>query len=486
MSWPATVSELSDQLQSKQVSAVEVAEESIRRIDAADDRIGAFLSTADPEKLLEDAARVDQARHRDEHPSPLAGVPIAVKDNIAVEGQPLTCGSRILADYSPPYTSTAVQRLQQAGLLIVGKTNMDEFGFGSSTENSAFKVTANPRDLGRVPGGTSGGSAASVAAGMVPWALGTDTGGSVRQPASLCGVVGMRPSYGRVSRYGLVAYASSMDQIGPFANCVADAAALLEIVMGADPCDSTCLPGRAPDLSSDAPASLKIGVPEEYHSEGCDPSVSAVVDAAVAGIEELGWETKTVSLPLTRYALDAYYLIASVEAASNLGRYDGVRYGHRAADRASWLEMLSATRTEGFGAEAKRRIMLGTFASSSGYYDEYYLNALRVRTLLVDEFVGAFEDVDLLLSPVSPSTAWPIGQRTADPMAMYLSDVFSVPVALAGIPAIVIPAGDDEDGLPVGVQIAGPAGGDALVVGAARRLEQALGYELGRGFSPVG
>jgi aspartyl-tRNA(Asn)/glutamyl-tRNA(Gln) amidotransferase subunit A len=470
-----SVRDLSDQLESRQISAVELTRLCLDRILDRDDEVGAFLSTPEPEDVLAEAERVDEARGAGRHPSPLAGIPIAIKDNIAVEGHPLTCGSRILEGYRPPYTGTAAQRLREAGLIVVGKTNMDEFGFGSSTENSAFQVTRNPRDLERVPGGTSGGSAAAVAAGMVPWALGTDTGGSVRQPASLCGVVGMRPSYGRVSRYGLVAYASSMDQIGPLANSVADTATLLSVVNGPDPCDSTTLPEPPPDLDLDA-RSLRIGIPHEYRSDQCDPAIQAVVDRTVETVEALGWRAEAVGLPLTRYALSAYYLIASVEASSNLGRYDGVRYGNRAPEARSWSEMLASTRTEGLGAEAKRRIMLGTFASSSGYYDEYYLNALRVRTMIMREFEQAFEKVDLLLSPVSPTTAWPLGQRTEDPLSMYLSDVYSVPVALAGIPAIVIPVADDPQGLPVGLQLAGPARADSLVVGAAKRLEEALQY----------
>lgn len=473
----ASATELSAQLERREVSALELAEDALRRIAATDPQVESFLSIVDADRLLESARAVDRARAGGRHPSPYAGIPIAVKDNIAVEGEPLTCGSQILSGYRPPYTATAVQRLEDAGLLVVGKTNMDEFGFGSSTENSAFKVTRNPRDLSRVPGGTSGGSAASVAAGMVPWAIGTDTGGSVRQPASLCGIVGMRPTYGRVSRYGVVAYASSMDQIGPLAGGVDDAAALLGIMAGADPCDSTCLPEAAPSLEAER-RPLTVGIPDEYHADDCDPAVRRALDEAVEALADLEWTAMPVALPLTRYALSAYYLIASVEAASNLGRYDGVRYGHRSRDPSSWLEMLATTRSEGFGAEAKRRIMLGTFASSSGYYDEYYLNALRVRTLIVREFADAFAAADVLLSPVSPSPAWPIGQRTQDPLSMYLSDVFSVPAALAGIPAMVIPAGDDDAGLPIGLQIAGPARGDALVVAAARRLEEALAYPV--------
>jgi aspartyl-tRNA(Asn)/glutamyl-tRNA(Gln) amidotransferase subunit A len=469
-----SVRRLSAQLQSREISAVELAQACLDRILTLDGEIGAFLSVREPESVIAEAEEVDALRSRGQDPSPFAGIPIAIKDNIAVEGQPLTCASRILENYRPPYSATAVRRLQDAGLIVIGKTNMDEFGFGSSTENSAFKVTKNPRSLERVPGGTSGGSAAAVAAGMVPWAIGTDTGGSVRQPASLCGVVGMRPSYGRVSRFGLVAYASSMDQIGPLANNVEDAAALLGLITGHDPCDSTSAPEGPPDTQGEVGA-LRIGIPEEYRSDDCEPAIRGEVDQAIAGVESLGWRAVPVNLPLTKYALSAYYLIASVEASSNLSRYDGVRYGKRVPGR-SWPEMLFSTRSENFGVEAKRRIMLGTFASSSGYYDEYYLNALRVRTMLVREFDKAFEEVDLLLSPVSPTTAWPLGHRIHDPMSMYLSDVYSVPVALAGIPAMVVPVGNDPMNLPIGLQIAGPAMGDALVVKAGRSLEQMLEY----------
>ena len=484
MSHPRTACELSEQLESGEISARELVEESLDRMAAADGKVGAFLSTVDRDKLISVAEGVDRSRRRGEQASPFAGMPVAVKDNIAVAGQGLTCGSRILAEYVAPYDATAVERLRAAGLIVVGKTNMDEFGFGSSTENSAFQLTRNPHDPNRIPGGTSGGSAAAVAAGFVPWALGTDTGGSVRQPASLCGVVGFRPSYGRVSRYGLVAYASSMDQIGPFGSCVEDVAALLSIVMGPDPRDSTCLPERLESLSVELPR-LTVGIPGEYRTGDCDPAVLETLDSTVEAVERLGWRTASVSLPLTPYALSAYYLISSVEASSNLGRYDGVRYGHRTQSGESWYDELSVTRTEGFGREAKRRIMLGTFASSSGYYDEFYDTARRARTLLAREFATAFEKVDLLLSPVSPSTAWEIGERTEDPLRMYLSDIFSVPVALAGIPAMVIPAGDDHDGLPVGMQLAGPALADDLVLSASRLLEGEIAYPRNRGLGPA-
>jgi aspartyl-tRNA(Asn)/glutamyl-tRNA(Gln) amidotransferase subunit A len=461
-----------DALAAGEVSSGELLDASFAAIDAHEDEIHAFVSLSDRDELKQRASAIDEQRRRGETVAPFAGVPIAVKDNIAVAGERLTCGSRMLADYVTPFSATVVERLHDAGLLIVGKTNMDEFGFGSSTENSAFEPTRNPRDLSTVPGGSSGGSAAAVAAGVVPWALGTDTGGSVRQPASLCGTVGLRPSYGRVSRYGVVAYSSSMDQVGPLASSVEDAAALLAIIAGPDPQnDATTLPHEDSQPRS---GPLRIGVPEEYLGPECDPAVLSAIEHVSQTAAALGWSVSPMSLPMTKFALSAYYLIASVEAASNLERYDGVRYGHRAADAHSWAEMLTRTRTEGFGEEAKRRIMLGTFASSAGYDEEYYIQACKVRTLVVEEFAAAFSDFDVILSPVSPTTAWPLGERLADPMTMYLSDVHSVPAALAGVPAIVIPAGDDADGLPVGVQLCGPRHRDSLVLSAARDLERAL------------
>jgi aspartyl-tRNA(Asn)/glutamyl-tRNA(Gln) amidotransferase subunit A len=467
-----TATQMRDALADGEVSSVELIDSTFAAIDARDAEIHAFLSLSDRDALRERARTIDEQRHRGDSVPPFAGVPIAIKDNIAVAGQRLTCGSRMLADYVTPFSATVVERLQQVGLLVVGKTNMDEFGFGSSTENSVFEPTRNPRDPSRVPGGSSGGSAAAVAAGLVPWALGTDTGGSVRQPASLCGTVGFRPSYGRVSRYGVVAYSSSMDQVGPLAASVEDAAALLAIVAGPDPeNDATTLPHEE---SQPTFAPLRIGVPDEYLGAECEPAVLAAIEHVSQVAESLGWSVARMSLPMTKFALSAYYLIASVEAASNLERYDGVRYGHRAADAQSWAEMLTRTRTEGFGEEAKRRIMLGTFASSAGYDEEYYIQACKVRTLVVSEFAAAFDDFDAILSPVSPTTAWPLGERLSDPMTMYLSDVHSVPAALAGVPAIVIPATDDADGLPVGVQLCGPRHKDSLVLSAARELERAL------------
>jgi aspartyl-tRNA(Asn)/glutamyl-tRNA(Gln) amidotransferase subunit A len=473
MSFPATAAQMSDALQAREISSVELVETSLASIDARDSQIGAFISLTDPDELHGEARRIDDARARGETLPAFAGVPIAIKDNIATAGQRLTCGSRMLEHYSTPFSASAVTRLQEAGLLIVGKTNMDEFGFGSSTENSAFFPTRNPCALDRVPGGTSGGSAAAVAAGFVPWALGTDTGGSVRQPAALCGVVGVRPSYGRVSRSGVVSYSSSMDQIGPLTRTVGDAASLLSIVAGEDPLDAT----TAPDpfvAGARADTQLKVGVPDEYLGAECDQPVRAAVERAAIACERLGWSVASASLPLTAHALAAYYIIASVEAAANLERYDGVRYGLRSERSRSWTEMLTETRTEGFGSEAKRRIMLGTFASSAGYEDEYYGRACRVRSLLITEFASAFERFDVLLSPVSPTTAWPLGERVGNPMRMYLSDVYSVPASLAGIPAAVIPAGHDQDELPLGVQLCGPRLADAALLAAAGALEDAI------------
>lgn len=471
---PLVAKEMSDALGSKELSSSELLQSTFDAVDERDPELRAFISFTDRDQLFESAHVVDRARARGASMPKFAGVPIAVKDNLAVAGQQLTCGSRMLEEYVPPYSATSVARLREAGLLIIGKTNMDEFGFGSSTENSAFFPTRNPRAPDRVPGGTSGGSAAAVAAGLVPWALGTDTGGSVRQPASLCGTVGIRPSYGRVSRYGLVAYASSMDQVGTFASTVDDAAALLEMIMGSDPHDGTTLREPPPNLHESTP-SLRIGVPMEYLGSACDEAVAAAVDDAAKAVEQLGWKVSRVSLPLTEHALAAYYVIASVEAASNLGRYDGVKYGHRVAGADSYDEMVNATRTGGFGGEAKRRILLGTFAATAGYYDDYYGQACRVRTRLIQEFADVFRDVDLLMSPVSPSTAWPLGERVQDPLKMYLSDVYSVPAALAGLPAAVIPTGCDSSGLPIGLQFAGPRMADHVVIGGCRALESHLG-----------
>jgi aspartyl-tRNA(Asn)/glutamyl-tRNA(Gln) amidotransferase subunit A len=455
-------------------SAVEVVDESLAAIDAADAEINAFnLVTADEARAA--AAAIDSAVAAGDDPGPLAGVPVAVKDNHCIRGIPTTCSSRILEGWRPPYDATVIERLAAAGAVVIGKTNLDEFAMGSSTENSAFGPTRNPRDPSRVPGGSSGGSAAAVAAGFAPLALGSDTGGSIRQPASLCGVVGMKPTYGLVSRYGLVAFASSLDQIGPFAATVEDAAVLLQAIAGHDPMDTTSIPEPVPDLVGglrDGVDGLRVGIVRELVSEGVAPVVAGAVEAAAQALEHAGAKVDDASVPATVYGLSAYYLIAPAEASSNLARYDGVRYGQR-VDAGSTADMNEATRTAGFGDEVKRRIMLGTYALSAGYYDAYYGKALKVRTLIVRDFEAAYERFDLLLSPTSPTTAFPLGERVEDPLAMYLSDVCTIPSNLAGHPAISVPFGADADGLPIGVQVLGPPLEEARLLQAAQALEEA-------------
>jgi aspartyl-tRNA(Asn)/glutamyl-tRNA(Gln) amidotransferase subunit A len=422
---------------------------------------------------------------------PLAGVPIAIKDIFTTEGIPTTAGSKILDGYRPPYTATAVRRLAEAGARVLGKTNMDEFAMGSSNENSAYGPVLNPWDRGRVPGGSSGGSAAAVAGGLAPAALGTDTGGSIRQPAALCGIVGLKPTYGAISRFGMIAFASSLDQCGPLTRDVVDAALLLGVLEGKDPLDSTsvgldggvALPTRE-DLSG-----LRFGVPREIGKAALDPGVRAVFEATVARIEELGGEIAEIALPHAEHGISAYYVIAPAEASSNLARYDGVRYGQRIDGGGDLVEMYEATRSQGFGAEVKRRIMLGTYALSSGYYDAYYGQAQKVRTRIAQDFDAAFENVDFVVTPTSPSVAFGLGEKTADPLAMYLNDFFTVPMSLAGIPAISIPAGlaapegaaAGAPQLPVGFQIAAPAFGEQKLLEAAHALEGALGFAAAAG-----
>jgi aspartyl-tRNA(Asn)/glutamyl-tRNA(Gln) amidotransferase subunit A len=423
---------------------------------------------------------------------PLAGVPIAIKDILTTEGIPTTAGSKILAGYRPPYTATAVRKLTAAGARVLGKTNMDEFAMGSSNENSAYGPVLNPWDRGRVPGGSSGGSAAVVAGGLAPAALGTDTGGSIRQPASLCGIVGLKPTYGAVSRFGMIAFASSLDQCGPLTRDVTDAALLLGVLQGKDPLDSTSVGLDGAQLalpSREDLAGLRFGVPKEIGEAALDPGVRAVFESAIARIEELGGEIAEVALPHAEHGISAYYVIAPAEASSNLARYDGVRYGVRAGGDADLIEMYERTRSEGFGAEVKRRIMLGTYALSSGYYDAYYGQAQKVRTRIAADFDAAFEAVDFVVTPTSPSVAFGLGEKTADPLAMYLNDFFTVPMSLAGIPAISIPAGlaapegsaPGAPGLPVGFQIAAPAFGEGKLLEAAHALEGALGFAAAAG-----
>jgi len=454
-------------------SATSVVEESLAAI-ASGAELAAF-NTVTAEAALARARRIDDAVAAGEDPGCLAGVPVALKDNICTRGVATTCSSRILEGWEPPYDATVVGRLNAAGGIVVGKTNMDEFAMGSSTENSAFGPTLNPCDPARVPGGSSGGSAAAVAAAMTPVALGSDTGGSIRQPAALCGVVGMKPTYGRVSRYGLVAFASSLDQIGPITCTVADAALVYSAIAGHDPLDSTSIPEPAGDMSGalgEGVAGLRVGIVAELSGEGIDGDVSARLGAAAESLASLGAEVGEVSVPAAVYGLSAYFLIAPAEASSNLARYDGVRYGLR-VPAATAADMNVATRTAGFGDEVKRRIMLGTFALSAGYYDAYYGKALKVRTLVLRDFAAAYERFDVLLAPTSPTVAFRFGERTGNPLAMYLSDACTVASNLAGHPAISVPAGSGADGLPVGVQVMAPALGEAVMFRAAAALERA-------------
>ncbi|MDI3299161.1 MAG: Asp-tRNA(Asn)/Glu-tRNA(Gln) amidotransferase subunit GatA [Bacillota bacterium] len=453
----------------------EIAELFVERAARLDGRVHAFL-TRTPERALEAAARADEAPG--EAPGPWAGVPVALKDNLVTRGLRTTCGSRMLADWVPPYTATAVERLEAAGLGCLGKTNMDEFAMGSSTEHSAFALTRNPLDLERVPGGSSGGSAAAVAAGMAPWALGSDTGGSIRQPAAYCGVVGLKPSYGRVSRYGLVAFASSLDQIGPITRDVRDAAVLLGLIAGHDPRDATSADRPVPDYLErleEGARGLRVGLPREYFGEGVQPGVREAVLAAARKLEREGARVEETELPSTRYALATYYVIAPAEASANLARYDGVRYGFRAPGARSYAELYDRTRQKGFGAEVRRRIMLGTYALSAGYYDQYYLKAQKVRTRIRQEFREAFERFDLLLTPTAPTVAFRLGE-VSDPLTMYMNDICTIPANLAGLPAISLPCGSAE-GLPVGVQLMAAPFEEALLLRAARALEAALALE---------
>lgn len=467
-----TAHELHARLAAGEIGAVEVARAFMDRIEAVEADVRSYI-TVTGEHLLRQAETVDAARRAGEALQPLAGLPMAVKDNIVTRGVATTCASRILEGFVPPYDATVYRKLRAAGACLAGKTNMDEFAMGSSCENSAFHPTHNPWDLKRVPGGSSGGSAAAVAAGEAVFALGSDTGGSIRQPASFCGIVGMKPTYGRVSRYGLVAFASSLDQIGPLTRDVTDCALVLNAISGHDPFDNTSAPQAVPDFTESLVADvrgLRVGVPREYFGEGIDPAVRGAVGAAVDLFAELGARVDECSLPHTEYALAAYYLIAPAEASSNLARYDGVRYGLR-VDGGDFVTMYKRTRQAGFGPEVRRRIMLGTYALSAGYYDAYYLKASQVRTLIRRDFDDAFSRYDVLLTPTSPVVAFKLGERAADPLAMYLADICTIPVNLAGLPAISIPCGFHE-GLPIGLQIIGRPFDEATVLRAAYTFEQ--------------
>ncbi len=468
-----TAADISRGVRQGTVSALEVVDGHLAAIDAVDGELHAFLT------VLHDAARadavaIDRAVEQGADPGPLAGVPVAVKDNLCTRGIPTTCSSRILEGWRPPYTATVVERLRAAGAVMVGKTNLDEFAMGSSTENSAFGPTRNPHDPSRVPGGSSGGSAAAVAAGLAPIAVGSDTGGSIRQPASLCGVVGMKPTYGTVSRYGLVAFASSLDQVGPFATTVADTALVFDVIGGGDPLDSTCLERPSPRSSatlSDGVSGVRVGLLSEL-MDGVDAGVAARVRQAAEALSAAGAEVEECSIPELRHGLPAYYLLATAEASSNLARYDGVRYGLR-VEAPTVEDMNARTRAAGFGAEVKRRVMLGTYALSAGYYDAYYGQAQKVRTLIVRAFDAAYQRFDVLLGATSPTTAFSLGDRVDDPWAMYVSDVCTVPSNLAGHPAISLPFGADDSGLPVGVQVLAPALGEPVMFRAAVVIEAA-------------
>ena len=466
--------EIRNAVNERKLSANEVARASLARISEVDSRVNAFI-TIEAEKALERAQLLDARIAGGEGPLPLAGVPVAVKDNICTRGLRTTCGSKILQSYVPPFDATAVARIERAGGLVIGKTNCDEFAMGSSTENSSFQPTRNPYDLDRVPGGSSGGSAVAVGAGMVPLALGSETGGSVRQPASFCNVVGLKPTYGRISRYGLIAFASSLDCIGAFAHSLPDLALLLGIVSGQDDRDATSARDPVPDYGSELTETvrgLRVGIPEEFFGQGIDPKVRSVIEEGIRNVEKLGCAIEHISLPHYDYAVADYYIIAPAEASSNLARYDGVRYGFRSSDAATLSEMYRGTRSGGFGAEVKRRIMIGTYALSSGYYDAYYLRAMRVRTLIKQDYEEAFRKVDAILTPVSPTAAFKIGERVNDPLAMYLSDVYTVTANLVGFPALSVPCGF-TDGLPVGLQIIGPHFEEATVLRLAHVFREA-------------
>ncbi len=468
-----TIQEAHDKLACKELTAVELTEAVFERIEKLNPALQAFLHLA-RKPALEQARTADIRRGQGED-TPLLGVPLAIKDVICVRGMPATAGSKILQGFAPPYDATAVARLRALGAVFLGKTNTDEFAMGSSTENSAYGVTHNPWDLTRVPGGSSGGSAAAVAADLCLGAFGTDTGGSIRQPASLCSVVGIKPSYGRVSRYGLIAFASSLDQIGPLAKNVRDAAILLRAIAGHDPLDSTTMPIEVPDYTAPLRTDLRgvrVGVPREYFIDGLQPEVEQAIRRAIDVMQSLGAEVREVSLPHTDFGLQVYYLIAPAEASANLARFDGVRYGLR-VDGGDILSTYKATRGQGFGPEVKRRIMIGTYALSTGYYDAYYLKAQKVRTLIKGDFDRAFQEVDVMACPTSPTTAFKIGEKVNDPLLMYLSDVFTLNQNLAGICGISLPCGFDAQGLPIGLQLNGPAFGEAKIIHAAYAYEQA-------------
>jgi aspartyl-tRNA(Asn)/glutamyl-tRNA(Gln) amidotransferase subunit A len=477
-----TIHETVAALRERAVTAVALVESYLSRIPAIDATLGAYLTVAG-EAARAQAAAVDEQLRRGGPVRPLEGVPLAVKDVLCTRGIPTTCASRVLAGFVPPYDATVLVRLSGDGAIVLGKTNCDEFAMGSSTENSGVRPTRNPWAPDRVPGGSSGGSAAAVAADLAAGALGTDTGGSVRQPAALCGVVGLKPTYGRVSRYGLVAFASSLDQVGPLTKDVRDAALLLGAMAGHDPLDSTSADQPVPDYQAGLDRGVRgltLGIPDEYFVAGLDPEVEGAVRAAVVVLERLGARTRRVSLPHTAAGVATYYIVAPAEASSNLARYDGVRYGHRAAGGRDVAAMTARTRTEGFGAEVKRRVLLGTYVLSAGYYDAYYAKAQRVRTLLRRDFEQAFSTVDAIVAPTTPTPAFRLGEKTDDPLAMYLNDVFTIPASMAGIPALSVPCGFSAAGLPIGLQLMGRPFDEATLFQVAGAYEAETGWRLRR------
>ena len=471
--WQKSLKELSELVKKKEVKPSEIVESFLERTKEFEPKINSYVTDLS-EEALEKAKEADEKiASMDEIPT-LFGLPIAIKDNISTKGIRTTCSSKMLENYIPPFDATVIEKLNKQGYILTGKTNLDEFAMGSSTENSAFFTTKNPWDLERVPGGSSGGSAAAVGAGIVPASLGSDTGGSIRQPAAFCGVVGLKPTYGRVSRYGLVAFASSLDQIGPITRTVEDAALLLNVIAGKDPKDSTSDDVPVPDYTSFIGKDIKgikIGLPKEFFIEELNPQIKEAVLNAAKELEKEGAELVEVSLPTTKYAIEAYYIIAPSEASSNLARYDGVRYGYRTPEYKNLEEMYSKTRDEGFGAEVKRRIMLGTFALSSGYYDAYYLKAQKVRTLIYQEFMNVFKEVDIILTPTTPDVAFKIGEKTDDPIQMYLSDIFTVSVNMASLPGISIPCGF-KDNLPIGMQLIGKPYDEGTILQVAHAYER--------------
>lgn len=472
-----TAAELSAMLKNKEVSSVELTKAAFACTAAVEDKVGAYITLTE-EQALATAEAVDAKRAAGEVLSPLAGVPVSVKDNICTKGIKTTCASKMLENFRPPYNATVMDKLNAVDLVMTGKTNLDEFAMGSSCENSALQKTRNPHNLDHVTGGSSGGAAASVAAGEVSIAVGSDTGGSIRQPASFCGVVGMKPTYGTVSRYGLIAFASSLDQIGPFGRCVEDVAMLADVLMGHDMHDSTSVPREYSSLAAGMNADIKgmkIGLPKEYFGEGISEEVSKAVLAAAETYKQLGAEVVEISLPLSRYALPIYYILSSAEASSNLARFDGVKYGYRAKNFDGLVDLYVKSRSEGFGPEVQRRIMLGTYVLSSGYYDAYYKKARAAQRAIRADYAKAFEQVDVILTPVAPTTAYKVGEKTADPLQMYMGDICTVSVNIAGLPALVQPCGFDSDKLPIGMQLIGPRFGEQKLVNAGLAYEKASG-----------